>query len=259
MPEPYIAFENVVVSHGENVILNGLSFSIDAGEFVCILGPSGCGKSTTLRLMSGLLQPQSGTIRIAGRSPESAHADFAFVFQSPRLVAWRNAIRNVTLSTELRNGSANRLMNEKKALELLTLVGLAQDGHKRASELSGGEKQRVAIARALHVDPRTLLMDEPFSALDVRTRESMRREIVSLWEQQRKTVIFVTHDIDEAIFLADRIIVLSHKPTVVEETIRVGASRPRDMDHDLEVQALRKRLYQIMRDDRATADSKAKL
>jgi NitT/TauT family transport system ATP-binding protein len=248
MSDRYITFEGVRVAYGRETIFHDLSFSVDEGEFLCLLGPSGCGKSTTLRLMSGLLPPSGGRIRVGGRNPDEAYEDFAFVFQSPRLVSWRNALRNVTLASELRTGSAARKENERRAARLLDLVGLSRDSHKRAADLSGGERQRVAIARALHVNPRTILMDEPFSALDVRTRETMRREILAIWEQQKKTIVFVTHDIEEALFLADRIIVFSRKPTRVLDDVKIDTPRLRDLENDRSVQATKKRLYHMLRE-----------
>lgn len=249
MPEPFIRFENVRVAYGTETIFDDLNFEVNDGEFLCLLGPSGCGKSTTLRLISGLLRPQAGEIRIDGRTPELAYEQFAFVFQSPRLVAWRNALRNVTLASELRFGSGNSRQNETKAAALLDLVGLGRDTNKRAVELSGGERQRVAIARALQVDPRAILMDEPFSALDVKTREAMRREIIALWQQQRKTIVFVTHDVEEAMFLADRIIVFSRKPTTVLDTVKVDSPRLRNLESDQQLQSIRRHLYQLLRQD----------
>ena len=249
MIDPYITFENVRVAYGNETVFDDLNFSVQPGEFLCLLGPSGCGKSTTLRLMSGLLSPHSGTIRVGGREPKAASEDFAFVFQSPRLVSWRNALRNVTLASELRRGSGARKASESRAAALLGLVGLTAEKYKRAGDLSGGERQRVAIARALQVDPVTILMDEPFSALDVRTREVMRREIIALWEQQKKTIVFVTHDIDEALFLADRIIVFSRKPTQILDTVEVNVPRLRDMEQDTKIQQIRKRLYRLLRSE----------
>lgn len=246
---PYITFEDVRIAYGSETVFEKLNFSVFAGEFLCLLGPSGCGKSTTLRLMSGLLAPHGGEIRVGGREPKVASEDFAFVFQSPRLVSWRNALRNVTLASELRNGRGHRKANETRAATLLELVGLTGEKSKRVTDLSGGERQRVAIARALQVDPLTILMDEPFSALDVRTREAMRREIIALWEQQKKTIIFVTHDIDEALFLADRIIVFSRKPTQILDTIEVTIPRVRDLENNPSVQQIRRRLNQLLRSE----------
>ena len=245
----YITFENVCVAYGSETVFDDLNFSVRSGEFLCLLGPSGCGKSTTLRLMSGLLSPHRGKIRVGGRDPKAASEDFAFVFQSPRLVSWRDALRNVTLASELRNGSGSRKANESRAAALLNLVGLTGEKAKRAGDLSGGERQRVAIARALQVDPLTILMDEPFSALDLRTREVMRREIIALWEQQKKTIVFVTHDIDEALFLADRIIVFSRKPTRILDTIEVTIPRLRDQEKNAQIQQLRGRIYQLLQNE----------
>jgi NitT/TauT family transport system ATP-binding protein len=249
MADSYITFENVCVAYGSETVFNDLNFSVRSGEFLCLLGPSGCGKSTTLRLMSGLLSPHGGQIRVGGRDPRAAFEDFAFIFQSPRLVSWRDALRNVTLASELRNGSGSRKANESRAAALLNVVGLTGEKNKRAGDLSGGERQRVAIARALQVDPLTILMDEPFSALDVRTREVMRREIIALWEQQRKTIVFVTHDIDEALFLADRIIVFSRKPTRILDTIEVTIPRLRDQEKNAQVQQIRRRIYQLLQNE----------
>ena len=247
--DPYIVLNNVRIAYGDETVFDNLSFTVRSGEFLCLLGPSGCGKSTTLRLMSGLLKPHAGNILVGGREPDAAADDFSFVFQSPRLVSWRNALRNVTLASELRNGSGSRKANEARAAALLSMVGLSNEKLKRASDLSGGERQRVAIARALQVDPVTILMDEPFSALDVRTRDVMRREIIDLWEKQKKTVIFVTHDVDEALFLADRIIVFSKKPTRILDTLEIGAPRMRDVENDSEIQALRRRLLHLLRSE----------
>ncbi|MFL6796188.1 MAG: ABC transporter ATP-binding protein [Xanthobacteraceae bacterium] len=246
--DSYIIFDNVGIAYGEETVFDKLSFSVRKQEFLCLLGPSGCGKSTTLRLMSGLLKPHAGSIRVGDREPSAAAADFSFVFQSPRLVSWRNALRNVTLASELRYGSGSRKSNEQRATALLDMVGLANEKFKRAGDLSGGERQRVAIARALQVDPITILMDEPFSALDVRTLDVMRREIITLWEKQKKTIVFVTHDIDEALFLADRIIVFSRKPTTILESLEVTTPRWRDMEGSGEMQSLRRSLLHLLRD-----------
>ncbi len=247
--DPYIVFDNVRISYGDETVFDKLSFTVRSQEFLCLLGPSGCGKSTTLRLMSGLLQAHAGSIVVGGRAPSAAAEDFSFVFQSPRLVSWRDALRNVTLASELRNGSGSRKANEERATALLEMVGLAKERSRRATDLSGGERQRVAIARALQVDPITILMDEPFSALDVRTRDAMRREIIGIWEKQKKTVVFVTHDVDEALFLADRIIVFSKKPTRIIDTLEITAPRMRDVENDPEIQGLRRSLLQLLRSE----------
>jgi NitT/TauT family transport system ATP-binding protein len=232
--EPIIAFENVSVAFGEEQIYDLLSFDVRRGEFVCILGPSGCGKSTLLRMIGGLLKASAGRVTVDGRAPDDAWEDIAFVFQSPRLVPWRSALDNVLLGSELRFGSGDREQRRARATELLRLVGLAGDARKYPSMLSGGERQRVAIARALAVDPKIVLMDEPFSALDPNMRGRMRVEMEHIWLETGKTVVFVTHDIDEALQLADRTVVLSNKPTRVLEIIGLQTPRPRALgDRDL--------------------------
>ena len=227
---PIIAFRDVAVTLGGAAIYDRLSFDVRKGEFVCILGPSGCGKSTSLRIIGGLLDATGGRVTVDGRTPQEAWPEIAFVFQSPRLVPWRTALGNVLLASELRFGKGNgadRMARTARAMELLTLVGLADDAKKYPAMLSGGERQRVAIARALAVDPQIVLMDEPFSALDPNTRGRMRAEMEQIWQRTGKTVVFVTHDVDEALQLADRIVLLSKKPTRVLEVIQVDAKRPR--------------------------------
>jgi NitT/TauT family transport system ATP-binding protein len=228
-----IAFDNVDVELGGQRIYDGLSFQVRRGEFLCILGPSGCGKSTSLRVMGGLLPITGGQVSVAGLPPSEAWHEIAFVFQSPRLVSWRSALDNVLLASELRFGKSSvneRRERRERAMELLALVGLANDAAKFPGMLSGGERQRVAIARALSVDPQIIFMDEPFSALDPNTRGRMRAEIEQIWQRTGKTVVFVTHDIDEALQLADRIVLLSRKPTSVLETLVVDTPRPRRAD-----------------------------
>ena len=228
--EPIIAFRDVEVALGGDRIYERLSFAVHPGEFVCILGPSGCGKSTSLRVIGGLLETTGGTVTVNGRPPQQAWSDIAFVFQSPRLVPWRTALGNVLLGGDLRFGGSHD-GREARAAELLALVGLANDTHKYPAMLSGGERQRVAIARALAVDPQIVLMDEPFSALDPNTRRRLRAEMERIWQTTGKTVVFVTHDVEEALQLADRIIVLSNKPTRVVDVISLDAPRPRALTH----------------------------
>jgi NitT/TauT family transport system ATP-binding protein len=240
-----LAFERVSTRLGGDIIFDELSFAVDEGEFLCILGPSGCGKSTSLRLMGDLLRVQGGEVRVAGQTPAKAWQSLAYVFQSPRLVPWRTALGNVMLGMELRYDNMAKRKMQARAAELLELVGLARDGHKFPSMLSGGERQRVAIARALAVEPRIILMDEPFSALDLNTRRRLRAELVSIWQKTGKTVVFVTHDIDEALVLAGRILLLSNKPTRVLETLVVDAPRPRDIARDPALQRQRARLHEL--------------
>jgi len=244
--DPIIAFENVGVRFLDEEIYQGLRFDVRRGEFVCILGPSGCGKSTSLRLIGGLLQATSGHVIVDGRAPEEAWSEIAFVFQSPRLVPWRTALDNVLLGSDLRFGGGRSDERRQNAADLLRLVGLSGDAGKYPSMLSGGERQRVSIARALSVDPKIVLMDEPFSALDPNMRSRMRTEIERIWLETGKTVVFVTHDIDEALQLADRTVVLSNKPTRVLEIIELRTPRPRVLrDHELD--AHRQKLVKLFR------------
>jgi NitT/TauT family transport system ATP-binding protein len=244
--EPIIKFDNVDVAFGEERIYDRLSFDVLRGEFICILGPSGCGKSTSLRVIGGLLDIDSGRVTVDGRAPHEAWPEIAFVFQSPRLVPWRTALDNVLLGSELRSGSGNKVRRRARATELLRLVGLSGDAGKYPSMLSGGERQRVAIARALSVDPKIVLMDEPFSALDPNMRGRMRVEMERIWLETGKTVVFVTHDIDEALQLADRTVVLSNKPTRVLEIIELQTPRPRALgNRDLDTH--RQKLIKLFR------------
>lgn len=224
-----LSFNDVLLKFGNETIYDGLSFTVKKGEFLCILGPSGCGKSTSLRLMGNLLEAQGGDVSIEGLPPERGWNKLAYVFQSPRLVPWRSAFGNVLLAMELRFEKLAKSTMTETANRLLDMVGLQNDKEKFPAMLSGGERQRVSIARALSVDPDIILMDEPFSALDLNTRWRMRTEIIRIWQETGKTVIFVTHDIDEAVVLADRILLLSNKPTKALEMLSLDQPRPRDI------------------------------
>jgi len=225
-----LIFDDVLLKFGEETIYDGLNFTVKKGEFLCILGPSGCGKSTSLRLMGNLLEADGGNVSIEGLPPEHGWDKLAYVFQSPRLVPWRSALGNVLLGMELRFEKLAKSVMGETANRLLDMVGLQNDKDKYPGMLSGGERQRVSIARALSVDPDIILMDEPFSALDLNTRWRMRSEIIRIWQETGKTVIFVTHDIDEALVLADRVLLLSNKPTKALETLTLEQPRPRQIE-----------------------------
>ena len=246
-----IAFEGVGLTLGGERIYDSVDFAVSEGEFVCLLGPSGCGKSTSLRIIGDLLRPDSGRVLVNGRAPAEGWSEIAFVFQSPRLAPWRNALANVLLGVELRFGRAEARRRAARARELLALVGLSDSAAKYPLMLSGGERQRVAIARALAVDPSIILLDEPFSALDPNTRRRLRAELERIWLETKKTILFVTHDIDEALILADRIVLLSNKPTRVLEDIRVTAPRPRELSTNLSadhaLRAIKERLQVLFR------------
>ena len=239
-----IEFDQVNVELGGAPLYDQLSFRVWPGEFVCLLGPSGCGKSTALRILGGLLATSAGRVSVAGRAPATAWEKMSFVFQSPRLAAWRNALDNVLLGVQLRTGRVQP-QDRELAARLLDTVGLAADVHKFPRMLSGGERQRVAIARALAVQPQLLLMDEPFSALDPNTRQKLREEIVSIRDSLDKTILFVTHDVDEALTLADRILVFSNKPARIIAEIAPVAGRPRDVLGDPGLRAQRAELLRL--------------
>jgi len=203
-------------------VLRGLDLTVEEGEFVCILGPTGCGKTTLLRLLSGLLMPDAGEIRLAGEPPGGGQA--GLVFQQNSLFPWRKVIRNVTFPLEMKG--LPRREARVKAMELLDLVGLADVAESYPWELSGGMQQRAAIARALAGNREILLMDEPFGALDDRRRLVLHQQLLDIREERRMTVLFVTHNIEEALILGDRVIVLGHGRVLAEET--VDLPRPRD-------------------------------
>lgn len=250
---PIISLKGVTLSFGADEIYSGIDLEVRDGEFLCLLGPSGCGKSTILRLVSGLISPTGGVIRVRGKTPQQMRDQFAFVFQNARLAPWRSAASNVALAATLRFGTSKKRAMPR-ALEELRKVGLEADADKMPAMMSGGERQRVAIARALMVDPAIILMDEPFSALDVRTRNHMRREIQSLSQQMRKTIVFVTHDIDDAVLLADRVVVFSTKPTRIVDTISIDLPHGRDLDSSPELKAVRRRLSDLLHQGETTAD-----
>lgn len=212
------------------VALQDLQFAVNHNEFVSVIGPSGCGKSTLLRLISDLLPITSGEVRINGASAKAARErrDIGFVFQEAALMPWRSSARNIRLPLEIlkRNGGAEKAVVD----DLLALVGLKDFAEKRPDELSGGMRQRISIARALTYQPSLLLMDEPFGALDQITRDDMNAELLKIWEQRKCTVIFVTHSIAEAIYLSDRVVVLTPRPGRIRNIIDVPLPRPRDAE-----------------------------
>ena len=205
--------------------LDDVSLSIDAGQFVSVLGPSGCGKSTLLMLIAGLLAASKGTIELGGEVLKSPRNDCSIVFQRDVLLPWRSVIENVMLPADIR-GLDPRLCRER-ATGLLRMVGLAGFEQKYPSELSGGMRQRVSICRALVQEPGLLLMDEPFGALDALTREQMALDLLRMWSARPHTVLFITHSIDEAVFLSDRVLVMSARPGRIVDDIAVNLPRPR--------------------------------
>ena len=213
---------------GAIVALADTDLRIGRGEFLSIVGPSGCGKSTLLSLVAGLIEPSNGRIRIDGTTVSGPYTNLGFAFQSDLLVDWRTVLGNVLLQCEMRG--LPRRKHEARARELIASVGLKGFEDKRPFELSGGMRQRAALCRALLLDPPMLLMDEPFGALDALTREQMQVDLLSMWQRSRKTVLFVTHSISEAVFLSDRVLVMTPRPGKVREIIDIDLPRPRDLE-----------------------------
>jgi NitT/TauT family transport system ATP-binding protein len=205
-------------------ILKDIDLTIYEGEFLSVVGPSGCGKTTLLRMLAGLDFPSSGNITENGMPVEGPNPDRGFVFQQYSLFPWRNVLDNVAFGPEVR-GIEKRYDMARKYIEL---VGLSPFEGSYPNQLSGGMKQRVAIARALVNDPNSLLMDEPFAALDVLSRHKLQEELVRIWEDENKTIVFVTHNVDEAVFLADRVLVLRPRPGQIIKTFKVELDRIRD-------------------------------
>jgi NitT/TauT family transport system ATP-binding protein len=210
---------------GDLEALRSLDLEIERGAFISVVGPSGCGKTTFLRILAGLEPATAGEVLLDGRAVRKPGGDRGFVFQSDNLLPWRNVLANAMIGPEVAgtNGPAVR----QRTLNLLKLVGLAGFENYYPRQLSGGMRQRVNLARALAIDPEILLMDEPFSALDAQTREIMQTELMRIWEQGRKTVIFVTHQIDEAVFLSDRVLVFGRRPGRLQESVDIALPRPR--------------------------------
>ena len=222
------AAKTYVTADGPVESLKPLTFDIRAGEFLSIVGPSGCGKSTLLKLVAGLLPASSGEIVLGGARVEGPPENVGIVFQSPVLLAWRSVLDNVMLQIEMRGLDQRSFLDQAKAL--LRMVGLEGFERKYPWQLSGGMQQRAAICRALVHDPAVLLMDEPFGALDAMTREQMNLELQRIWQESGKTVILVTHSIPEAVFLGDKVLVMTPRPGRLASVIAVATRRPRGLD-----------------------------
>lgn len=212
---------------GEVVVLKDINLSINEGEFISLVGASGCGKSTLLRLIDGLLETTEGQVFVHGQPVSGPGTDRAMVFQQDCLLPWRTVIDNVAYGQIL--AGVSKAEAHAQAQQFIDMVGLKGFEQYYPHQISGGMRQRANVARALAVNPKVLLMDEPFAALDAQTREIMQRELLRIWRTQQKTVLFVTHQIDEAVFLSDRVIVLGTRPGTVRADIRVNLPRPRDL------------------------------
>ncbi|MGI9608882.1 MAG: ABC transporter ATP-binding protein [Acidimicrobiia bacterium] len=232
--EPVVAAKGLSKTFGEGSeqveALRGIDLTIQPGEFISLIGPSGCGKSTLLRLIGDLLAPTSGALTVNGKDPATARGDrdYGMVFQRATLLDWRTVSKNVELPLEVMGSSSDE--RTAVAARMLDLVQLGEFGEHYPWQLSGGMQQRVAIARALTFQPRLLLMDEPFGALDEMTREQMQQEVLRIWRETETSIVFVTHSIPEAVFLSSRVIVMSARPGQISDEIDTGLPYPRDDD-----------------------------
>jgi len=239
------------VSASKFYALGGVNLNVKAGEFFVILGPSGCGKSTFLDLIGGLTEPDNGEILIDGKPVTGPGLDRAVVFQQSALFPWRTALQNVSFFLEAKK--VEKSVREEIARKYISLVGLSGFEDRYPYELSGGMKQRVAIARALAINPEVLLMDEPFAALDAQTREIMQGDLLKIRDQTRKTVIFITHSIDEAVFLADRVAVMTARPGIIKNVIDIPIPRSSRLSNDLKITPefveTRHKLWELLKEE----------
>jgi NitT/TauT family transport system ATP-binding protein len=209
-------------------VLDVERFAVREGEFVTVIGPSGCGKSTLLHIMGGFIKGESGEIRVHGRHVNGPGPDRGVMFQEFALFPWKTVAGNVAWGLEAQGFPRDKI--EETVRAYLDMIGLSEFRNHYPAELSGGMKQRVALARVLAFNPEVLLMDEPFGALDAQTRESMQEELTRLWERTGKTIVFVTHDIDEAVYLGDRVVVLTARPGRIREEVKIDLPRPRSLE-----------------------------
>ena len=241
-------------AYDELEVLDGVAFTVEPGEILCLIGPSGCGKSTLLGIVGGLVRPSDGRVSTEGALPPGSLNPFTFVFQDFALLPWRSVAENVAFPLEHhRLGAPER---DALVAEALSRTGLSDFAAALPKQLSGGMRQRVGIARALVVRPALLLLDEPLSALDAQTRELLTEDFLDLWLRERTTAIYVTHNLDEALRLADRVVVLSRRPGRIKEIVTVGVPQRerRDPGAAATLAALRERLWSLIRHEAATAD-----
>jgi len=235
MSGKFISIEGIArrypgVDGGQTTVFEDLWLSMARGEFGCVIGHSGCGKTTVLNILAGLDVSSEGTVIVDGQEISGTSLDRAVIFQSHALLPWRTVLGNVAYAVTSKWRGWDRARVRAHAQKFIDLVGLTGAEHKRPSELSGGMKQRVGLARALATDPNVLLMDEPFAALDAQTRDLMQVELLRIWQAARKTVLFVTHQIDEAIYLSDRVMVMTKRPGRAKKIFDIELPRPRDYE-----------------------------
>ena len=251
---PHIEARDITLNYdtpaGAVAGVRAVSFALETSEFLCIVGPSGCGKSTLLNIIAGFLEPSAGEIRVAGQKVQGYGMDRGVVFQDfAQLFPWRTALGNVMFGLEMKG--LPKAERERIALEQLRLVKLENFAKSFPHHLSGGMQQRVAIARALAYNPAVLLMDEPFAALDALTRDDMQRLLADVWRETRKTVIYVTHNVAEAVYLADRVVVFSGRPGKVKESVTIDIERPRPIGvkRQPHFHALEDRIWGLIEED----------
>jgi len=235
-------------------ILDVESFSAGEGEFITIIGPSGCGKSTFLHIMGGFIGADAGRIEVYGKEVHGPGPDRGMMFQEFSLFPWKSVAGNIAWGLEVQG--LPRQAIEETVGRYLEMIGLTEFRNHYPAELSGGMKQRAALARVLAFDPKVLLMDEPFGALDAQTRESMQEELTSLWERTGKTIVFVTHDIEEAVFLGDRVVVLSARPGRIREEVKIDLPRPRSLEIKKSIQCheYRNHIWDLIRSESKRVD-----
>jgi NitT/TauT family transport system ATP-binding protein len=251
---PFIEARNItLVFKSKNrdpvTALSNFDLAVGRGEFVSVVGPSGCGKSTFLNMLLGLIRPDSGAMQLNGTPITGPGQERAMVFQEFGLLPWRTVTANVELGLELKGVPAAQ--RAKRAMELIELVGLKGFASHYPHELSGGMKQRVGLARALATEPEVLLMDEPFAALDAQTRDLMQMELLQIWERTHKTVLFVTHSIEEAAYLSDRVIVMTARPGRTKDILKIDLPRPRDYEMRLtpEFNEIKSRIWEVLKEE----------
>ena len=232
-PDSFLVIEDVSkvypTSKGAYTVLEGVNLTIQEGEFICLIGHSGCGKSTLLNMVSGFNQPSSGGVRLQGKPITQPGPDRMVVFQNYALLPWKTAFENIYLAVNAVYPRMPKAEKEAIVQEHLAMVGLTEAANKKPPQLSGGMKQRVSIARALAIRPQVLILDEPFGALDAITKEELQEELLKIWNEHRATVLMITHDIDEALFLADRLVMMTNGPAAkIGEVLEIRFPRPRD-------------------------------
>ena len=247
-----LSLEGVSHAYGPTTVLEGVDLRFPAGEITCVIGPSGCGKSTLLRLLGGLERPEAGRVLQRGAPPEGSLNPLTYVFQDFALLPWRTVAGNVSLPLE--EHPIPRSERSREIADALTRTGLSDFADAYPRQLSGGMKQRAAIARALVVRPAALLMDEPLSALDAQTRELLMADFLGLWARERLTVVYVTHNLAEAVRLGHRVVALSRRPGRVRETVEIRSDPSQRGFADPDLEAVQRRLWALMRDEAEAAD-----